>query len=91
MPDDRQRLRETVEKLQAQLKEAQSLDPKVAACLRETIADIQASLAGERRKPSGGRSLADRLSEVALDFEASHPTLAGTVGSIIDALARMGI
>ena len=31
------------------------------------------------------------LEEVALDFEASHPTLAGTVGSIIDALARMGI
>jgi len=32
-----------------------------------------------------------QLAEAAAEFEGSHPTLAGTVRSVIDALAQMGI
>jgi hypothetical protein len=36
-------------------------------------------------------SIAQRLATAEHEFEATHPTLAGIVGSVIDALARMGI
>ena len=33
----------------------------------------------------------ERLGEATREFEASHSTLLGTIGSVIDALAQMGI
>ena len=36
-------------------------------------------------------SLVGRLGEAARHFEESHPTLSGILGSMIDALGRMGI
>jgi len=90
--DDRRQLQATLETLEAQIRQAKSLDPAIAARLRATLADVEAALAGRAPKSAAGQhSLAERLSHLAHDFEASHPTLSGGVGSIIDALARMGI
>jgi len=89
VPDEREKLQATLDALQTQLSQAKSLDPAITARLRATLADVDAALAG--REPSAGHSPSERLSQVARDFEASHPTLSGAVGSIIDALARMGI
>ena len=91
MTSDREQLQLALKQLRAQLQEVQSLDPEVAERLRSTVDQIDAALAGKPRPSAEESSLADRLSDAALDFEASHPTLSGTLGSVIDALSRMGI
>jgi hypothetical protein len=89
--DASQQLRASLDQLRSQLAQASSIEPAVAARLRETIADVERAIEGLPLKKPGTPSLADRLSGAALDFEASHPTLSGTLGSVIDALGRMGI
>jgi hypothetical protein len=49
--------------------------------------------------PAGGakpgteqeETIVDRLSAAQRHFEQTHPTIAGIVGSVINALSRMGI
>lgn len=89
MPNDRQQLLATVAQLKQQLDEVQGLDPATQARLRATLADLEVALANQ--KPALQPGLAERLGQAAREFEESHPILAGTVGSVIDALARMGI
>lgn len=89
MADDRQQLLATVAQLKRQLDEVQGLDPATQARLRATLADLEATLAGQ--KPAQQPRIGQQLAQAAREFEQSHPILAGTVGSVIDALARMGI
>jgi hypothetical protein len=91
MAEERKRLRETLGQLQAQLEEVRKLDPAVADHLNATIREAQAVLDGKPIQPAEHRSIIDRLSDGVLKLEASHPTLAGNLGSVIDALGRMGI
>ncbi len=93
MPDDRQTLLVKLRQLGAQLETAQDIDPQIAARLQATIEEIASALAANQQPPSEvhGQPVAHSLSQAAIGFEASHPTLAGTIGSVIDALARMGI
>jgi hypothetical protein len=103
MPHDRARLEIALRQLQAELETLSGLDPQVRARLEHTIEEIQAELeeadeaeepdelADTPTHPAGESSFAERLSETARHFEDTHPNLAGMVGSVIDALARMGI
>ena len=95
MASDDQQLRATLNQLRDQLADAQAIDPQLADRLRETVTDIEATLEGQpperRHRDEDHRSLRERLSEAALEFEASHPTLSMTIGSLADALARIGI
>ena len=87
-------LRATLEQLKEQLKGARTIDPQMAARLRETITEIEERLSGAApAAPSDADddSVGQRLTSAAQSFEATHPTLAGTVSSVIEALARMGI
>lgn len=92
---DHEKLRETLDQLRSQLDELRRRDPAVADQLAATIDEAQAVLsgtapsAGESAAPQG--SLVDRLKDAVLEYEASHPSLAGNLGGIIDALGRMGI
>ena len=92
MTPERQRLKTSLVELQRRLAELQDVDPTVRQQLHDTIAEIEALL-DEPKPPSdpGEGSLAERLSEAVSHFEESHPTFAGLLGSIIDALGRMGI
>jgi hypothetical protein len=90
MADQHARLREALEQLRLQLDELRARDPAVADRLQETLAEAEAALDG----PSQGEandSIVKRLSDAVLDYEATHPSLAGNLGSVIDALGRMGI
>jgi hypothetical protein len=91
MTDEREKLRETLDELRSQLDELRQRDPAVADHLEATIAEAQAALAGKPGKPHGHASLVQRLSDAVREYEATHPGLAGNLGSIIDALGRMGI
>jgi hypothetical protein len=88
-PDDRQQLLATLDQLRQQLDQTPSLHAATVAKLRATLADLEATLEG--KIPPSEQSLAERLSQAALEFEASHPVLSGNLGSIIAALGRMGI
>ncbi|MBX3412344.1 MAG: DUF4404 family protein [Pirellulales bacterium] len=89
------KLRATLADLRTQLDEVDALDPEARALLNSTLEEIHATL--ERRGAGGSASSEEQESLVqglrdAVDrFEGSHPTLAGAVGSVIDALGRMGI
>jgi len=91
MANEHDKLRETLRQLQAQLDEVRQADPEVGAHLDSTIAEAQAVLQGQAAEPDEHRSIIERLSDAVLTYEASHPSLAGNLGSIIDALGRMGI
>jgi hypothetical protein len=94
MPDASQNLRDTLDQLHRQLEAAPDIDPEMRAQLAATVVDLQARL--ERGESTSDEerasdSVPDRLTEALRHFEGSHPTLAGTLGSIIDALSQMGI
>lgn len=98
MADDREDLRATLTELHRQLESAGSIDPESLAMLRQVMADIEQALS---QRPDGAdappvetrvkRSLVRRLTDAARGFEATHPTLSGAIGGVVDALAQMGI
>ena len=92
MSTEQVHLRQTLAELHRQLAGAGELDPAVAARLGALVAEIERALdSGQPVVRSQGRSIGERLGEATREFEASHPTLSGTIGSVIDALAQMGI
>jgi len=84
--------------LHRNLSSAERVDPDTRQALVELSSDIDRLLA---KSPPGAGSgspapasedpHADRLTEAAQRFQATHPTLAGTLEGLADALSRMGI
>lgn len=98
MEDSLQLLRDKLAELERKLATAGSIDPSDRDLLKEIMADIELVLAHEAGKAPRAHeishtpeSLIERLGEAARNFEETHPTLSGAVGSVIDALSRMGI
>jgi len=91
MAIEHEKLRATLEQLQAQLEEVRKLDPTIAAHLDATIAEARAALAGKPTPPAAQGSIVDRLSDSVLKLEVSHPSVAASLGNLIDALAQLGI
>ena len=99
-------LAELQEQLAAAGPSTGELNPEVRQRLETALADIHAMLdkggtPESQADVSQGRpgdvasgadeSIVERLSAAERHFESTHPTLAGIVGSIINALSRMGI
>jgi len=86
-------LQQTLRDLHRELAGARQIDPQDRAMLEATIAEIQQALA----QPAAGSAAADApppgeaLEGAAVRLEAGHPTLAGAVRALIDALAKAGI
>lgn len=91
------KLHEALHDLEGALQSHDAVDPEVRQRLEQAIGEIRAALVKLPAEQSGGEAIDDdesltgQLASVARDFEGSHPTLSGMVGSVIDALARMGI
>jgi hypothetical protein len=90
--DDRiSKLRATLSQLESELLALGTLDDATREQLADAAEEIAASLRrGEKRtmKRTGEEeSLQDRL----VEFEASHPQLAGVVTRLLDGLAQLGI
>lgn len=98
---NREKLQQTLDELHAQLDEAESVDAELAAQLRSAAADITRTLekqsaeeAPEKAEEAASEDSTpspDMLEEAAVEFEQSHPTIAGTIRRVIDMLAQMGI
>ena len=90
MSGEHDKLRQALEELQAQLDELRQIDAGAAEHLDATIAEAQAVLAAQ---PEGQEphTVSEQFSDALQHYEASHPTLAGNLRSVIDALAQIGI
>lgn len=99
MQDDVQRLRETLATLHAELDTVESADPAVRELLVAALQDIAAKLdraaatlpAEPVPADAGTGATSEQLAATARLFEVEHPTLAATLRSVVDALARAGI
>jgi hypothetical protein len=94
MPEDPERLRQTLTELHRELESSSSVGPELRGPLRALLRDIQTVL--DRSESESGPSqhepsLAERIQELALEFETEHPTLAGTLNRLTHALSSMGI
>ncbi|EJH4832758.1 TPA: DUF4404 family protein [Pseudomonas aeruginosa] len=75
--------------LREQLEQQPPLNEEQRAELELLIRDIELKLANEDVLNEG--SLVDGVNLAVERFEVSHPTLAGTLRSIVQSLANMGI
>ena len=94
--DDSDKLKQTLSELHTELAGAKKVDPATRQALHEALADIQAALAAaesaaDEDRPSAPEGIAERLRATAAKFEATHPTLAGTLERLIDLLGAAGI
>lgn len=88
MPERTRGLHDTLVELHEQLARERTLDPALQAELRAALAEIRSRVdAGDQ----ADASLAGRVSQLMLRFEAAHPALADAVGAVVRALARLGI
>jgi hypothetical protein len=88
VPESTRHLHETLVELHEQLARGEPLDPALRAELRAAVEEMRARVeAGEAAE----RPLLERISDLMLRFGAAHPTLADAVGSVVRALARLGI
>jgi|GEM_PF-1723981 len=96
MTQDPTRIRATLALLREQLGNSEEVSPALRTSLLETVSNIESALAdvdSNKRPPAppANDSLASRLSEAALEFEDSHPTLAKTIGGLVNGLSNLGI
>lgn len=89
--DKYDRIRTTLEGLQAQLDALRKIDPAVADRLQDSIDQARDLLSRREAKPDEHGWLVNQLNDAVLELEASHPSLALNLGGLIDALGRMGI
>ncbi|NQA24454.1 DUF4404 family protein [Pseudomonas aeruginosa] len=75
--------------LREQLEQQPPLNEEQRAELELLIRDIELKLANEDALNEG--SLVDGVNLAVERFEVSHPTIAGTLRSIVQSLANMGI
>ena len=86
---DKDSLRERLAKLHAELSNAQREDPETHRRLAEILPELKRL--AEEPLASKDDSLPQRLERVAVQFEAKHPALAGSVRRIVDLLGEVGI
>lgn len=83
-------LRRNLDRLQAELRSARSLDPETREMLETVAHDIERTLHGEHDADSVRERL-DRLEGAALRFEAEHPSFARALTEVMDALTKIGV
>jgi Domain of unknown function (DUF4404) len=84
---DKNAIDERLAKLHAELQSAHEQNPATRERLGEVLPDIKRLT----ENGAGDASLPDRLEKVAVQFEADHPQLAGSVRRLVDLLAEVGI
>jgi hypothetical protein len=76
--------------LHAELERTVSVDLQTHELLVVLLGDIT-RLLGQPKSADEQQSLTERLDELAVKFEAEHPTLGTAIRQVVDALAKAGI
>jgi hypothetical protein len=84
---ERESVRARLAQIHDELTQAHAADPETRAHLDGVLPDVQRLAAGG----SQDDGLKERLERVAVQFEANHPTVAGSVRRLVDLLGEVGI
>ena len=87
----REALHETLARLHAELRDAEPVDAALRADLEQALTEIRHVIERERSGAEDVHPLRERLEELALRFEQSHPLLTQAIGGVVRALGAMGI
>ena len=92
MDDPNRRLREQLERLEADLNKIDSVDEAGRDILHKLQQDVQDLLA-RSGEDSGLQEhpIAERLRQAIQHFEVTHPTLVGVMEQMVNTLSTMGI
>jgi glycogen synthase len=85
-----QRLQQLLQELHTELGKAGSIDAKSRQDLQTLAQDIEAAVAASGEAAPAGEG-DNQLQQAVLEFETEHPRIAGILGQIADALAKIGI
>jgi len=99
MSEIKNRIRETLNELHAELETAEEVDPEIRDLLLGAAKEIderllptdEASTAESSEGESTEPPLNARLAEAARHFEESHPTLSGIISTLANGLSQLGI
>ena len=92
MPERSEKLKATIAELERELHATGEVDDETRAMLLEAVEEIQSALhVNTAAGASEPHTLAERLNQAALGFDTSHPTMAGLVRRVVDALSQLGI
>ena len=82
--------RQTLQQLREEVGAAPDLDPKRRQHMLNEVSELEALLGRPERAgpPEGG---AERLEQLAMEFEVSHPVAAELLGRLANLLSSMGI
>lgn len=84
-------LRERIETLHGDLSQLEAVDASSRTLLITLLADITRLLEKSGDGTDEDRNLAERLDELAVQFEAEHPSLGNALRRVVDALSKAGI
>ena len=84
----RESLHDTLARLHAELEGAGAIDAELRAELEQALEEIREVVERDRAVEP---SLGERLEELALRFEQSHPLLTQSIAGVVRALGAMGI
>ncbi len=84
-------LRQQIEAMHAELSKVDSVDPQSRTLLIELLGDITRLLEKSGPGAADDHNLAERLDELAVHFEAEHPSLGIALRRVVDALGKAGI
>ena len=88
---DQTTLRERLAKLHAELDNAHQEHPATRESLGGVLPDIKRMVDQPTLTAPADESLSGRLEQAAVQFEADHPAVAGSVRRLVDLLAEVGI
>jgi hypothetical protein len=92
MDEHANRLRATITELERELRSGRAVDPETRAMLMEAVEEIQSALhANTSAASTAPHTLNERLTRTAAEFDVSHPSLAGLLRRVVDALSQLGI
>ena len=84
-------LHKQLESLHGELARTNKIDHESRELLVTVLNDISRLLDPSRPNPEDEASLTTRLDEMAVQFEAEHPTLGTAIRRVVDTLAKAGI
>ena len=87
-----EKLKDSLEKLHNELKNAEELDNDSRTALKELMNDIQMILnKSEEKIGKEHHNILESLKESSQKFELTHPELAGAINIVISSLSNLGI
>ncbi|MHB1688577.1 MAG: DUF4404 family protein [Ignavibacteriaceae bacterium] len=89
---EKQKLKQSLENLHNELKQAKSIDEGSLKILHKLLEDIRNILEdAETNKNGVHKSLIDELTSSARNFEASHPKISESINILVNGLSNFGL